>query len=73
MSTEQALDSEIAAGLSRVRNRLLDLTARNRLLNFRHPRRSSVRIVNDGRPPFGLRFCPGYQTRSSPRCLKERP
>jgi very-short-patch-repair endonuclease len=32
-------------GLDRIRNRLLDLTNRNRLLNFRHSRSLSLRIV----------------------------
>ncbi|MFH1833924.1 MAG: DUF4011 domain-containing protein, partial [bacterium] len=35
----------IEPALERVRTKLLDLSARNRLLNFRHPRRSSVRFV----------------------------
>jgi very-short-patch-repair endonuclease len=35
----------IESALERVRKKLLDLSARNRLLNFRHPRRSSVRFV----------------------------
>ncbi len=34
------------AGLERMRTRLLDLTSRNRLLNFRHPRASCVRVVD---------------------------
>jgi very-short-patch-repair endonuclease len=35
----------IEPALERLRKKLLDLSARNRLLNFRHPRRSSVRFV----------------------------
>jgi hypothetical protein len=35
-----------AAGLEKIRARLLDLTNRNRLLNFRHTRASSMRIVD---------------------------
>lgn len=34
-------------GLKRLRSRLLDLTSRNRLLNFRHPEASSLRIVDE--------------------------
>jgi hypothetical protein len=37
------------AGLDKIRARLLDLTNRNRLLNFRHTSASSIRIV-DGDP-----------------------
>ena len=33
------------AGLEKIRTRLLDLTARNRLLNFRHTTASSLRVV----------------------------
>ncbi len=33
-------------GLDRIRTRLLDLTNRNRLLNFRHSAASSVRVVD---------------------------
>src|SRR5277367_1598332 len=33
-------------GLDRIRTRLLDLTNRNRLLNFRFPRASSLRVVS---------------------------
>src|SRR5436190_11712432 len=35
-----------AAGLEKLRARLLDLTNRNRLLNFRHSNASSLRIVD---------------------------
>ena len=35
-----------AAGLEKIRARLLDLTNRNRLLNFRHSSASSIRIVD---------------------------
>lgn len=38
---------DTAAGLERLRKRLLDLTPRNRLLHFRHPRASSLRIVDE--------------------------
>jgi very-short-patch-repair endonuclease len=33
-------------GLERIRKRLLDLTNRNPLLNYRHPKRSCIRVVN---------------------------
>src|SRR6516164_3134475 len=33
-------------GLDRIRTRLLDLTNRNKLLNFRHSAASSLRVVN---------------------------
>ena len=36
----------VKAGLERLRSRLLDLTNRNRLINFRHTKASSIRIVN---------------------------
>jgi very-short-patch-repair endonuclease len=35
-------------GLERIRKRLLDLTNRNPLLNYRHPKRSCIRVVNVG-------------------------
>ncbi len=34
-------------GLEQLRLRLLDITNRNRLLNFRHPKRSSVRVIDE--------------------------
>ena len=40
------LSGGTAAGLEKIRARLLDLTNRNRLLNFRHTRASSIRIVD---------------------------
>ena len=40
------LGGGIAAGLEKLRARLLDLTNRNRLLNFRHSNASSLRIVD---------------------------
>src|SRR5580658_4069339 len=33
-------------GLDRIRTRLLDLTNRNKLLNYRHTAASSLRVVN---------------------------
>src|ERR1700758_4444593 len=41
-------------GLDRIRTRLLDLTNRNKLLNFRHSNASSLRVVDVGIDPvFG--------------------
>src|SRR4051794_3838392 len=34
------------AGLEKIRTRLLDLTNRNKLLNFRHSTASTIRVVN---------------------------
>ena len=39
--------AEIVAGLDKVRARLLDLTLSNRLLHFRHTKRSSLRVVDE--------------------------
>ena len=36
------------SGIARIRTRLLDLTSRNKLINFRHPRTSSLRFVDTG-------------------------
>src|ERR1700693_5728320 len=36
----------VQTGLEKIRTRLLDLTARNKLLNFRHPKTSCLRFVN---------------------------
>ena len=38
---------DIDAGLERVRLRLIDLTPRNRLLNFRFTRKSTIRVVDE--------------------------
>src|SRR2546426_5491982 len=35
------------AGLERLRTRLLDLTKRNKLLHFRHSKKSSLRVVDE--------------------------
>src|ERR1019366_2835765 len=42
------------AGLEKIRTRLLDLTNRNRLLNFRHTTASSLRVVN---ADLNVTFC----------------
>lgn len=39
--------SNTSDGLQRIRNRLLDLTLRNRLLSFKHTKRGAIRIVNE--------------------------
>lgn len=38
---------DIRRGLEQMRLRLLDLTSRNRLLNFRHTKKSSLRVVDE--------------------------
>lgn len=42
-----AADVGLIAELARMRTRLLDLTANNRLLNYKHPSASSLRIVDE--------------------------
>lgn len=42
---KKAIDP-LLSGLDRMRNRLLDLTNRNKLLNFRHTKRSSLRLID---------------------------
>jgi len=37
----------ILEGLKKIRMRLLDLTSRNRLLNFRHTKKSSLRVIDE--------------------------
>jgi hypothetical protein len=37
----------VEQGLKRMRTRLLDLSSRNRLLNFRHTKKSSLRVVDE--------------------------
>ena len=44
--SREFLSGGTVAGLERIRSRLLDLTNRNRLLNFRHTAASSIRIVD---------------------------
>lgn len=38
---------DVRAGLEKMRPRLIDLTARNRLLHFRHTKRASLRAVDE--------------------------
>ena len=37
----------LAEALNKLRTRLLDLSARNRLLNYRHPKRRSIQFVDE--------------------------
>lgn len=55
----ETLTSGIDPGLQKIRTRLLDLTNRNRLLNFRHTRASSLRIVNADLDCVFERLCNG--------------
>jgi len=43
---DEFVGGNTADGLDKIRKRLLDLTSRNRLLNYRHPATSSLRIVD---------------------------
>src|SRR5439155_19364961 len=43
---EDFFHGDIQSGIERMRMRLLDLSNRNRLLNFRHTKRSSLQIVS---------------------------
>lgn len=43
-------------GLDRIRTRLLDLTNRNKLLNFRHSNASSLRVVDVPLDPVFVRL-----------------
>jgi len=45
LSTASAAGGTVLDGLSRVRTRLLDLSARNKLLNFVHYKKSSLKII----------------------------
>lgn len=40
-------ENDPSAGLARLRKRLLDLTSRNKLLNYRHSKRGSLRAVDE--------------------------
>ena len=44
----------LAEALNKLRTRLLDLSARNRLLNYRHPKRRSIQFVDE--PDLNLVF-----------------
>src|SRR5215831_3255885 len=44
--SQDFLTGSTEIGLDRIRTRLLDLTNRNKLLNFRHSKASSLRVVD---------------------------
>lgn len=46
-TTGDFFHGDVPGGIERIRRRLLDLTNRNRLLNFRHTKRASLRIVDE--------------------------
>jgi len=52
--------------LERIRKRLLDLTARNRLLNFRHTAAQTVRIIDELPDPVYQRLIDGKSFQLSP-------
>lgn len=54
------LSGGTAAGLEKIRARLLDLTNRNRLLNFRHTR-GSIRVVDADPNALFLRLMNGEE------------
>jgi hypothetical protein len=45
--SEEFFQGDIRRGIERMRMRLLDLTSRNRLLNFRHTKRATLQIVGE--------------------------
>jgi hypothetical protein len=53
------LEGSTGAGLEKIRTRLLDLTNRNRLLNFRHTLTSSLRVVDADLNDVFLRLLEG--------------
>jgi hypothetical protein len=53
-------------GLDRIRTRLLDLTNRNKLLNFRHSNVSSLRVVDAAIDPIFSRLRDGEKIAFSP-------
>ena len=57
--TDVFLAGDTRAGLERIRTRLLDLTNRNRLLNFRPSITSSLQVVNVPIGPVFTRICNG--------------
>ena len=46
-TSDAAAAAQLTPVLERVRRRLLDLSANNALLNYRHPKTSSLRIVDE--------------------------
>jgi very-short-patch-repair endonuclease len=59
--SEDFFSGDVARGLSRMRLRLLDLTNGNRLLNFRHYRKSSLRIVDELPDPLFSQLVDGRE------------
>jgi hypothetical protein len=57
--TEVFLAGDTAAGLERIRTRLLDITNRNKLLNFRPSSTSSLQVVDAPIGPVFTRLCDG--------------
>src|SRR5215471_5940433 len=53
-------------GLERIRTRLLDLTNRNKLLNFRHSNASSLRVVDVSLDSVFARLCDNEKLSFSP-------
>ena len=45
--TKKQDNNTAAVALENLRKRLLDLTGRNRLINFRHTKRGSLRIIDE--------------------------
>jgi very-short-patch-repair endonuclease/preprotein translocase subunit Sec61beta len=45
--SEDFFQGDIRKGLEKMRLRLLDLTARNRLLNFRHTKKGALRVIDE--------------------------
>jgi very-short-patch-repair endonuclease len=63
---EVFLAGDTAAGLERIRTRLLDLTKRNRLLNFRPSKSSSLEVVGVPIDPLFTRVCDGARLAFTP-------
>lgn len=47
LRSEGLFSGNVTAGLETLRRKLLDLSTRNKLLGFRHPKRSSLRVVDE--------------------------
>ena len=47
MRDDGLFTGSVTVGISKLRNKLLDLSPRNRLLNYRHPKSSSVRVIDE--------------------------
>ena len=64
--TDVFLAGDTAAGLERIRTRLLDLTNRNRLLNFRPSKTSSLQVVGVSINRLFARICDGEKLAFTP-------